>query len=145
MRTENLKVTGQLTIEHWTEDGIRTTSTHNLVVSVGKEFIVSRMIGTSAPVMSHMGLGTGATAPVVLNTALQTPAGPRVAFVSASSVANTVTYVASFLPGVATGAITEAGIFNNLTNGTMLARTTFAAQNKAASDTIVVTWAITIN
>lgn len=142
---ENLKATGQLTIEHWTGDGVKNTTTHNLVVSVGKGFIISRMVGTASAVMSHMGLGTGSTTPTALNTALQAQINSRVVFDSVNSVANTVTYKTTFLPGVATGAITEAGIFNAATNGTMLARATFAVQNKAAGDTVIVTWAITIN
>lgn len=76
--------------------------------------------------------------------------------------ANTITYACTFLPGVGTGAIVEAGIFNDstpsateadnagsyasaITGGTMLCRTTFAVVNKGADDTMSITWTVTIS
>ena len=53
--------------------------------------------------------------------------------------------ITSFIAVVSTGAITEAGIFNALTAGTMLCRTTFPVVNKAAGDSIVITWVVTIS
>jgi hypothetical protein len=47
--------------------------------------------------------------------------------------------------GVGTGAISEAGIFNASSGGTMLCRTVFPVVNKQASDTIAITWTITIS
>jgi hypothetical protein len=52
--------------------------------------------------------------------------------------------VATFGAGVATGAITEAGVFNALTAGTMLCRTVFSVINKGALDTLVITWKVTV-
>ena len=43
----------------------------NLVVTVGKEFVASRMIGVASNVMSHLAIGTGTTAAVVGNTTLE--------------------------------------------------------------------------
>ena len=57
---------------------------------------------------------------------------------------NTITYVASFEAGDATGAVTEAAIFNASSSGTMLCRVVFAAINKASADTMSVTWVITL-
>ena len=54
-------------------------------------------------------------------------------------------YVASFEAGDATGAVTEAGLFNAVTGGDMLCRTVFAVVNKAADDTMTVTWTITVS
>ena len=54
-------------------------------------------------------------------------------------------YTSSFEGGDATGAVTEAGIFNAATSGTMLCRTTFDVINKGASDTMSVTWTITVS
>ena len=59
--------------------------------------------------------------------------------------ANAVAYVSSFEAGDATGAVTEAGIFNASTSGTMLCRTKFNVVNKAADDTMTVTWTITLS
>ena len=40
--------------------------------------------------------------------------------------------------------LTEAGIFNAASGGTMLCRTVFAVVNKQADDTMTVTWTVTI-
>jgi hypothetical protein len=115
----------------------------NLVVTAGKNFIASRMTGTSATAMSHMALGTGTTAAAAGDTALQSQV-VRVALSSASTAGAVATYSASFGPGVGTGAITEAGVLNAATGGTMLCRTVFPVVNKGADDTMSITWTVTI-
>jgi hypothetical protein len=144
---EQVKMTGALTIVKTNSQGIIVDKRHipNLVVTTGKEYIISRMIGTSSGVMSHMGVGTGITAPAGGNTELETALGARVVLSSATQASNVVTYVATFGAGVSTGAITEAGIFNALTTGTMLCRTTFPVVNKEPGDSIVITWVVTIS
>lgn len=122
--------------------------TPNLVVTVGKNLIASRLSSNSQAVMSHMAVGTGSSAPIAGNTALGTEiAASRVALaVPGGAVTNNnISYVATFPPGVGTGAITETGIFNDSTVGTMLCRTTFPVVNKAASDTLTITWNVTIS
>jgi len=117
----------------------------NLVVTVGREWIVARMAGTPA-IMSHMGIGTSTVAPIAGHTALQTPIGTRAALDEAANVSGaTISYKSTFAPGNGTGAITEAGIFNASTAGTMLSRVTFNVVNKAAGDTMTIIWNITIN
>jgi len=122
----------------------------NTVVGTGLAYIASRMKDTSATAMSHMGIGSGSTAAAVADTAL----GSQLARValdagSPSIVTTTVTndsiqYVATFAAGTGTGAVTEAGIFNAGTSGTMLCRTVFAVINKGALDTLVITWKVTV-
>jgi hypothetical protein len=116
----------------------------NLVVTVGKNYIASRMIGTTDNIMSHMAIGTGTTAAAVGNTALVTEVG-RVALSSNVRTNNAIAYVASFAPGTGTGAITEAGIFNAASAGTLLCRTVFSVINKGAADTLGITWTVTVN
>ena len=116
----------------------------NLVVTVGKNYIASRMVGTSATVMSHMAIGTGTGTPAAGDTTLGTEAG-RVALTAFTSSTNTVTATATFPAGTGTGAITEAGILNNSTGGTLLCRTTFPVVNKAAGDSIAITWVVTVS
>jgi len=118
---------------------------HNLVVDSGLAFIASRMKDTTATAMSHMAVGTGTTATAGGQTALVTQLGSRVSLTSTTVTANSTAYVATFGAGVATGALTEAGIFNASTSGTMLCRTVFAVINKGASDTMTITWTITIS
>lgn len=116
----------------------------NLVVTVGKEFIASRMVGTSSAVMSHMGIGSNGVAPVAGDTALGSQLA-RVALATAVASSVDVTYTATFPAGTGTGLVTEAAIFNAATNGTMLCRTTFSAVNKTAGQSVSVTWTIHIS
>ena len=143
---ENLKMVGELTIQVFNENGDLKSATKvpNLVVTNGKNYIASRMVGTASTVMSHMAIGTGTGTPIVGDTTLGIEAG-RVAVSSFSASTNTVTATATFPAGTGTGAITEAGILNGSSTGTLLCRTTFPVVNKASSDSIAITWVITVS
>jgi hypothetical protein len=147
---ESLKVKGRLNIVLRDKDGNvkDEREVDNLVVSSGLAYIISRMVGTSKAVMSHMGLGSGTTAAAAGQTDLVSVLGSREALDS-STIAGTdnekVVYGASFEPGDATGAVTEAGIFNASTAGDMLCRTVFPVVNKGADDALTVTWTITLS
>lgn len=120
----------------------------NLVVNSGLAYIASRMVGTAKNVMSHMALGSGTTAAAAGDTDLESILGSREALDSTTITGannNAVQYVASFEAGDATGAVTEAGIFNASTSGDMLCRTVFSVVNKAADDTLSVTWTVTVS
>lgn len=117
----------------------------NLVVDAGLDFIASRMGGTSSAVMSHMGLGSDNTAAAAGNTALGAQLGSRVGLTSSTVTDNTIQYIATFGAGEGTGAVVEAGIFNDATAGDMLCRTVFSVVNKDADDTLSVTWTITLS
>jgi len=146
MINEDLKLRGDVAIVLKDKDGNvkESREIHNLVVSSGLEFICSRMAGTSAGVMSHMALGSGTAAAAAGQTDLVSILGSREALDSTSASSNTITYVSSFEAGEGTGAVTEAGIFNASSSGTMLCRTVFAVVNKQADDTMSVTWTITL-
>lgn len=143
---EQLKANGSLRVVLFDKDGAVKEEHYlkNLVVSVGKNFVASRMVNTTSAVMSHMAVGSDGTAAALGNTALGSELG-RVALASSSSAANVVTYTATFPAGTATGAIVEAGIFNAGAAGTMLCRTTFAVVNKSADDAMSITWTVTIS
>lgn len=148
-QNEDLQATGQVLIQLLDAAG-NVKEEHkvkNLVVSSGKTYIAARMQGSSIPtVMGWMAIGTSPTTPAVGQTALQIEAG-RVALASFSSSSNQVTATATFPAGTGTGAITEAGIFNQAGAGagTMLCRTTFPVVNKAAGDSIAITWVVTVS
>jgi hypothetical protein len=143
---EDLKMKGELTVTVRAEDGTikQEFNVPNLVVTVGKNYIASRMASNSATVMSHMAIGTGTGTPAVGDTTLGIEAG-RVSVSSFSATTNTVTATATFPAGTGTGAITEAGILNGSSTGTLLCRTTFPVVNKASSDSIAITWVITVS
>jgi hypothetical protein len=117
----------------------------NLVVSVGKTFIASRMASNTSVVMSHMAIGNGAVAAAVSDTTLGTELGRVTLAVNGGSPsANTINYSANIGAGTGTGAITEAGVFNDSSAGTMLCRTVFPVVNKLAGDSIAISWTISI-
>jgi hypothetical protein len=147
---ENLKLSGQLNIVLKDSAGNikKDLVVKNLVVNAGLAYIVSRMTGTDKSVMSHMSLGSGAATPAAGDTDLGTVLGSRETLDS-TTISGTndekVVYVSSFEAGDATGAVTEAGIFNASSSGDMLCRTVFPVVNKAADDTMSVTWTITLS
>ncbi len=116
----------------------------NLIVDTGLNFICDRMKDDETA-MTHMALGSGSTAAAAGDTTLGSQLGSREALDSSTVTNNEIVYVASFEAGDATGAVTEAGIFNASTGGTMLCRTVFSVVNKAADDTLSVTWSIQLS
>ena len=141
---EIFKLTGKVHVTVTNEHGeVVEQRAANLVVTTGKNFTASRMVGTADNVMSHMALGSNNTAAAVGDTALLGELG-RVALTAGTATANVVTYTATFGQGVATGGVQEAGIFNASSAGTMLCRVVFAVVNKGANDTIAITWTVTV-
>ena len=148
MFNDAIKMTGNLKLVLTDEHGNvkQEEEIKNLVVTVGKGFIASRMKDATATAMTHMEVGTGTTAAAVGNTALQTAvASSRVTLTSTTVTTNNVAYVATFPAGTGTGALTEAGIFNASSSGTLLCRTVFSVINKGAADTLGITWTVTVN
>lgn len=146
MLHDTIKMTGDLKIVLKDENGQikHEQEVKNLVVTVGKNFIASRMKDTTDTAMTHMAIGSGTTAAAVGDTALGTQLG-RVSLTSTTVTTNNVAYVATFPAGTGTGAVTEAGLFNASSSGTMLCRTVFSVINKGAADTLGITWTVTVN
>lgn len=144
MIQDGLKLTGKARLVLTGPDGQvkQTVDSDNLVVTAGKNFVASRMVGTASNIMSHMAVGSNGTAAAAGDTALGTELG-RVALTSGTASNNVATYTATFGAGTGTGALVEAGIFNAGAAGTMLARVTFSVVNKAAGDSLTITWTVT--
>ena len=86
----------------------------------------------------------GSTAAAAGDSALGNEAG-RVALTSTTVTDNEVAYVATFGAGTGTGAITEAGILNAASSGTLLCRTVFSVVNKGSADSMTITWTVTVS
>jgi hypothetical protein len=141
MINDGLKLTGKLKIAL---NGETVQEVDNLVVTDGKGYVASRMKDASATAMSHMAIGSGSTAAAAGNSALGSELG-RVALTSTAVSAAVVTYTATFAAGTGTGAVTEAGILNASSSGTLLCRTVFSVVNKGASDSMTITWTVTVS
>ena len=140
MINDGLRLTGALTISL---NGAIVQETNNLVVTAGKNWVADRMNDANT-VMTHMALGTSTTAAAAGQTALVSELD-RNALTSTTVSTNTVAYGCTWAAGDGTGAITEAGLFDAASSGDMLARTVFSVVNKGASDSITITWTITIS
>ncbi len=148
----NINLKGSVKVQLFGPDGKlkQEHEDHNLIVTVGKTYIATWLAAASqaGEFMSYIGLGTGVTAPSSGDTALQTEfsgGGYSRSLGTLTSSTNTWTNTATFNPGNGTGAVTEAGLFSAITSGTMFARQTFAAYNKAAGDTLTVAWTVTFS
>jgi hypothetical protein len=144
---EQIVATGTLKIVVTAPDGAikHEQEVKNLVVTTGLGFIASRMKDATATAMSHMAIGTGNAAALAANTTLGTESA-RVALTSTTPTGAAVAYVATFPAGTPASltAITEAGIFNASSAGTMLCRTVFSVVNKDVGDTMSITWTVTM-
>ena len=140
MLNDGLKLTGKLSIA--INDEV-VKEVPNLVVTAGKNYVADR-IKNNSTVMSHMAIGTGSTAAAAGDTALGSQTA-RTALTSTTVTDNEIVYVDTFPAGTGTGAITEAGIFNASSGGTMLCRTVFSVVNKGASDAMTITWTVTVS
>lgn len=147
---DTLKMTGRVHLLMKDKDGaVKIDEWHNnLVVTTGKNHIADQMSDQGEAAMSHMAIGTGTAAAAAGDTSLQTELDRN----SLSSKtqgsgadANKVTFTADWAAEDGTGAITEAGIFNSASAGTMLSRVVFPVKNKGASDTLTITWVLTIS
>jgi hypothetical protein len=145
MMNDGLKLRGDVALVLRDKDGnIKDERLiENLIVDTGLNFICDRMKDDETA-MTHMALGSGSTAAAAGDTTLGSQLGSREALDSSTVTNNQIVYVSSFEAGDATGAVTEAGIFNASTGGTMLCRTVFSVVNKAADDTLSVNWTITL-
>ena len=141
MINEDLTLKGHLSIRL---NGEVVQDVPNLVVTTGKNFVASRSKETTSAAMSHMAIGTGTAAAAAGQTTLSAEAD-RNTLTSTAVSNNTVTYVATFGAGEGTGAIREAGLFNASSSGTMFCRTVFSVVNKGASDSMTITWIITVS
>ncbi len=150
---EQLKATGSLDIVVRDEHGHIKEERHvpNLVVTLGKAWIAGRLKDTAGghtqpTQMTHMAIGSGTANPADADTALGTELGRTALSTAGGTVASaTVTYAATFAAGTGTGAVTEAGIFNASSAGTLICRTKFDVVNKAAADSLSINWSVTIS
>jgi len=141
---EQIKMTGHLKI-YKNNELIRDVD--NLVVTAGKGYVANRMksdVSGGTAIMSHMAIGSGTTNPAAGNTAPETQLA-RVALTSTGISGAVLTYTATFGAGTGTGAVTEAAILNASSGGTMLCRTEFSVVNKGSSDSMTITWTVTVS
>lgn len=156
---DSLKAKGRVAVVLKDKNGQvkETRNIDNLVVTDGLQYIVSRMKNTTPAAMSHMQIGTGTTNPAPGDTDIETAFRDKVAL--SSSIASdglSITYSATFgahsgdsTQSIAesTPEITEAAITNNGTDATgdMLCRVEFPVVSKGPSDSITISWQVSLS
>lgn len=140
-------------IEH-IRDGkvIDTRNIRNLVVNAGKAQVAGLINGATSGAFTYIAVGTGATAPAAGDTALGAEIiDSGLARASATctrvttSVTNDTAQLAVTFNVTGTKAVTESGVFNSSSGGTMLCRQTFSAINVQSGDTLSITWKIQVS
>ena len=121
---------------------------HNTVTTLAHAMVANRISGTvtiAIPGWMEVGTGTGQGAGDSILAAYI--AGSRTALDSSVAVAAVLTMICTFPAGTGTGAITEAGVFNVVTQNTtdLITYADFAVINKAAGDSLVITWTLTFS
>jgi hypothetical protein len=122
------------------ENGITDTGFSFIANSVG-----NRAASGATTAMSHIAVGTGTTAFAASQTALITELNRQAASYAHTNLTKVFSFSASFPAGVATGAITEAGVFNAASAGTMLDRVVFSVINKGSDDSLTQTFTFTMS
>jgi hypothetical protein len=114
---------------------------HNTVTTAGKNMIADRLLASpTLGVPTHMAIGTGTPSGTALGTELD-----RNALTSKTRSNAVVTMVGDWAAGDGTGTITEAGVFDASSTGNMHLSASFGAITKGASDTLQITWTLTIS
>ena len=145
---DGVKVTGQVLFQEILADGsLGEAQRHNTVVTTGKNWIASRCAGGSSNI-THAAIGNTATAVTVADTALGSELARVTVDTAGGTVSNnTITFTATFAAGTGTGIVSEAGLFNAASGGTMVARVADGSviMNKKATSAMKITWVLTIN
>jgi hypothetical protein len=151
---QSLELHGKLDVFLYDENGKLKDERHfdNLIVDVGFEGVAYRIAPhdgavTSASPWNFIAIGTGTTTPTASDTALVSERDRKndVQAEYTTTPGKQLKLQVSFGPGEGTGNIAESGLFNNGGAGDMLARQTFTPIAKGASDTLNVTWTITLS
>lgn len=145
MLQDKVKLVGSIDFKLLDKHGnvIKRVLKDNLVVTTGLALMLSRL-GGSGNALTHMGIGSGTTAPTLANTDLQTSIVRRVFDTPGGTLAGTsITFYCLFPAGTGTGTITEAGLFNAVAAGTMFSRIVFDPMTKSASLSLAASWTIT--
>jgi len=157
MAQDGLKIKGHARFVLMDENGTvkDVREAENMIVSGGLAMIARAMsLVTNTRIMSGMGIGTGTTGAANGDLNLETSAAyvtlTSAGQASTAASSHSVIYTATFDPGVGTAAITEAVVccaasaYGDKEVGHILNRLTFAAINKAAADSLAVTWTVVL-
>ena len=117
----------------------------NTLTELGEAMIADALSDQGVTPVSHMAVGTG-TGQDAADTTLANELHREALDSKTQGTGgndNDVNWIATFAAAHGTGAITEAGLFNDATVGTMFSVTSFAVINKGAADILIFSWTLT--
>lgn len=141
-KDDSIKATGFVVLQLFGPDGkVKETRVANTVTTAGKNGLADQILASpSLGKPTHAALGTGTPSGTALGTELD-----RNAFTSKIRSNAVVTMVTDWAAGDGTGAITEAGLFDASSSGNMWCSASFSVVNKAAGDSLTLTWTLTLS
>jgi hypothetical protein len=145
MVDEKFSLKGTVVIDLYGPDGEvkEHREIDNIVTTLGKEGIIDRLLASpSVGVPTHMAIGKSSEEAKVGDTKLKEELD-RNAFSTKTRSGAAVTMVGEWAAGDGTGALKEAGLLNASSEGTLFSRIVFEVINKAAEDTLKITWKYT--
>lgn len=153
MSKEFLKIEGHISWKHL-RDGkeIAFGERKNVITTAGKNALAALLnsTGVGNSIVTHIGLGTSTTPVNVTDTVLGTElvggSYARIAVARSNPSANQIQYTATFTGITSNPTVSEAGLLNAITGGTLFAHQLVApvVQLASASDSLQIIWTITI-
>lgn len=143
MYKDNLSIRGDLNIKVTGEDGVlkQEVDIRNAVKTAGLYGLLDQALETpTLGKVTHMAVGTGTPGATTLGTEVD-----RNALTSKTRANAVLTMEAEWAAGDATGALTEAGLFDASSSGNMWCSASFSVVNKGANDTLTITWTLTLS
>ena len=143
----HMGIIGKMHLKLFDKDGnLKEERFHvNTVTELGDAHVADQMSDSADAGLGFMAVGTGSgqtSASTGLAVALDINALTSTTQ-GGGAADNDVVYVGDWAAGDGTGAITEAGIFRLSDNLTLNYYADFAVVNKAAGDTLQITWTVT--
>lgn len=113
---------------------------HNMFVQLGLNELAKIVGGQTGTVPTHIAVGTSNVAPNIGDTSLKGSELGRKAFDSVDVSDSTISFMASFGAGEATGVWEETGMFTAASGGIMWSRALTGTYTKKDKDEIKVFW-----
>ena len=148
---DTISISGKFILKKFDADGnlVETREVKNVITNDGKNEVAGLICADQASsytAFDYIAVGTGTTSASATDTALENETDRQAAtgtLTTTSVTDDTMQLVASFTGINAT--ITEAGVFNASTGGTMLARQTFSGIPLTTNDTLEVTYKVQVS
>lgn len=156
LKNVNAGIKGWIKIDHFDDKGnlLESVETPNAIMNLGMTEVAGLFCSDTSgsyTAFDYIAVGTGTTAATATQTALITEtaasgltrAAATGTLVTTTVANDTANFVKSF-DVTGSVAVTESGVFNAASNGTMLCRQTFSAINVANGDTLQITWKVSV-